>query len=501
MERFLKHHKDAPEGPIVLATPAQHGPIIHDLNPAAVAEGLSRGQRMVDARALCPQVAVFDAAPRADRAALKRLASWARRWSPWATVDGDDGVLLDITGCAHLFGGEAALLNEITQRFQSLAISARTAIAPTRGAAWALARFARQDMIVTPETLADALSPLPVAGLRISAPDELLLRRVGLKTIGQLMTVPRAALAKRFTTKAEAVHPLVRLDEVLGKRPAPLSPLPHRPRLRVLQPLLEPIADVPAVEAVLHPMINRLAKLLEAEGKGTRALKFEGFRTDGTRAVLHVATSRPSRAPKHLARLFKDRLETLDAGFGFDAVALEAVRAEVLEAAPADLTGVANLEGDEAALMDRLSARLGERAVLRTVLQESHIPERALSWVPALHYRPPARPISTRAILPQRPHRLFDPPEEIQVTYGVPEDPPRAFTWRRKTHKVAKVEGPERLAPEWWREAKGARLRDYYRVEDDVGRRYWLFRYGRFGDGRGLYEDAPPQWFLHGLFA
>ncbi|MEM7568396.1 MAG: DNA polymerase Y family protein, partial [Pseudomonadota bacterium] len=435
-------------------------------------------------------------------------ASWARRWSPWVSTEGEDGLLLDVTGCAHLFGGEEALLEQIRARFAKLHITVRLALAPTRAAAWALARYGPAQSIVTPSSLQKAVSPLPVAALNIDDAAQLLLRRVGLKTIGQLMAVPTAALAKRFNggaltrqKKAAPIHPLVRLDEMFGKRAAPLSPLPHRPRLRVVQSLMEPIGDVSAVEAVLFPLIDRLATLLDTEGKGTRALKLEAFRTDGTRAIVFAATSRPTRQPAHMRRLFKDKLETVDAGFGFDAIALEAVRAQPLEAVPADLSGAAGLEGDEAALIDRLSARLGQRAVLRPVPVESHLPERAIRWEPALHYSPPKKPVQLPLSLPQRPHRLFEPPEEIDVTYGVPEDPPRAFTWRRKTHRVAKVEGPERLAPEWWRQGPMTRLRDYYRVEDDAGRRYWLFRYGRFGDGRGAFEDAPPQWFLHGLFA
>lgn len=513
MERCLRANAEALKDvdlavPLVLAQPAQHGPVVYDVNAAAKAEGIGRGQRMVDARALVPQVKAMDADPHGDRAALKRLASWARRWSPWVTSDGADGLILDVTGCAHLFGGEAALLQQISRRFEALHVSARLALAPTRGAAWALARYGAHQAIVQPEGLKQALAPLPVAALQIDEAAQLLLRRVGLKTIGHLLSVPRSALAKRFNAgalktklKQAPVHPLVRLDEVFGKRAAPLSPLPHRPRLRVLQSLMEPIGDVSAVEGVLFPLIDRLASLLEGEGKGTRALKLEAFRTDGTRAVLFVATSRPTRQPAHMRRLFKDKLETMDAGFGFDAIALEAVRAQALEAVPADLTGAAGLEGDEAALMDRLSARLGEAAVLRPVPHESHLPERAISWQPALHYQPPKKPFGRPPDLIQRPHRLFDPPEEIQVTYGVPEDPPRAFVWRRKTHRVAKVEGPERLAPEWWRQGPKTRLRDYYRVEDEAGRRYWLFRYGRFGDGRSPWEDAPPQWFMHGVFA
>lgn len=481
---------------------AQHGPVVYDVNSAALKVGLQRGQRIVDAKALCPQLISFEADPRSDAHALRRLAAWCRRWSPWVGQDGDDGLLMDATGCAHLFGGERAMLGEIEARIAGLAITTRTAMAPTRGAAWALARYGPNYSVVTEGHIVKHLAALPVVALRIEAAAELLLRRVGLKTVGQLIEIPRAALGARFgqgnlktLSKKDGPHPLLRLDQALGLRDEPLSPAPHRLRLRVMQLLLEPIGHVEAVDHVLGDLAVRLCELLRDAGQGTRAIKLEGYRVDGGRAVLHVAASRPTRTAHHIHRLFQDKLETLDAGFGFDAIALEAVRAEALDAIATDLSGAANLDGNAAQLIDRLVGRLGDGAVLRPTLQESHIPERAVVWSHALDYRPPVRPkLPIKTI---RPHRLFSPPEEIDVTYGVPEDPPKSFTWRRQLRRVTRFEGPERIAPEWWRVGKRTRLRDYYRVEDDQGRRFWLFRYGLYGDGR---SEAAPRWFVHGLF-
>lgn len=488
--------------PAALTLEAQHGPVIYDVTPAALAEGLRRGQRVVDAKTLVPQLLTYAADTRGDSAALRRLAAWCRRWSPWVSVDDVDGLLIDASGCAHLFGGEAAMLKQIEARLKTLQLNVRTAMAPTRGAAWALARYGPARSVVPAGHVVAALSPLPITALRITHASELLLRRVGLKTIGQLIDVPRAALTKRFgkgnlktISKSEGVHPLLRLDEALGLRDEPLSPAPHRPRLRVVQPLLEPIAHVEAVEMVLEGLCARLCKLLVDAGQGTRAVKLEGYRVDGGRAALHVAVSQATRTAFHICRLFKDKLETMDAGFGFDAIALEAVRTQPLDALPADLSGEVARDGDGAQLLDRLSARLGAASILRPILHESHMPERAVRWARALDYQPPRRMPAPRRAL--RPHRLFEPPEEIQVTYGVPEDPPKTFIWRRRPHRVAKVEGPERLAPEWWRTGKATRLRDYYRIEDDAGRRYWLFRYGLYGDGR---SEEAPRWYMHGVF-
>lgn len=502
MDRFRKAHDVAAQQPCALTRDAQHGLVVYDLNCAAQHEGLSRGQRVVDAKALCPSLRTPGADLGGDAQALRRLAAWCRRWSPWVTIDGADGLLMDVTGCAHLFGGEEALLEAVEQRLMAIGLQARLAIAPTRGAAWALARCGPARACVPTGAVVKALSPLPVAGLRIDPPAELLLRRVGLKTIGHLIEIPRAALGSRFSqgnlkalSKKEGPHPLLRLDQALGLRDEPISPVPHRPRLRVIQPLLEPIGHVEAVAHVLEGLSQRLCQLLGDAGQGTRALKLEGYRVDGGRAAVHAAASRPTRTPHHIVQLFQEKLEGLDAGFGFDAIALEAVRAEPLEAVASDLSGAASLEGDAAQLLDRLSARLGHSAVLRPVLMESHVPERAVSWVSALEYCAPIRPSLTIKII--RPHRLFDPPEEIDVTYGVPEDPPKSFIWRRQPHRVRRVQGPERIAPEWWRTGKQTRLRDYYRVEDDEGRRFWVFRYGLYGDGR---SEAAPRWFMHGLF-
>ncbi|WP_199798184.1 Y-family DNA polymerase [Aurantiacibacter aquimixticola] len=483
-------------GPIVLSREDTHGPVIHAVTPAARDAGARVGVRVVDARALDPSLKVEEADPAGDAAWLARLAIWCRRWCPASAVDGDDGLVLDTGGADHLWGGEAAMLEDIVSRFRRLGHGVRLAVAPTHGAAWALARHGAQGNIRQhAEGLEKALAPLPVTALRLDAETVLLLRRLGLKTIGQLAAVPRLSLARRFRTMVSRGKPLEtplrQLDRALGRAPEPLVAATPPQRFRVVRRLAEPLPDP---YPHLMPLLQELCGKLDAADHGVRRLRFEAFRADGDVGYVEVATASPVRAPEHLVRLFDERLDRLDPLYGFDAFAMEALWTEPL--APAQV----RLDGDEAdgvaaaRLVDRLIARLGPDAVMRPMARESHVPERAEGWIGVLAPKaaPPAPPPER-----ERPLRMLRHPEEIRVLYAVPEGPPAQFVWRHQTHRIARHEGPERIAPEWWREKSTARLRDYYRVEDSEGRRYWLFREGLHGDGRG--DD--PRWFLHGMFA
>ncbi len=478
--------------PQALAAEGAHGPVIHAVNRAAGLAGVSVGARVVDMRALCPALRVEYADPQGDRTALDRLALWARRWCPWTiaddwapagTVGGSHGLILDTTGSDHLWGGEAAMLAGMEADLSALGLSARLALAPTWGAAWALARFGPVRAICAPT------APLPVAALRLDGETVLLLNRLGLRTIGHLADLPRLSLARRFPRGAPAQNPLIRLDQVTGHLPEPVSapdaPPVFRSDARLAEPILDPSHHLPGLCAGL---CEQLAKARH----GARRLRLTVYRTDGEISRIEATCARPSRDPAHLAFLFRDRLERINPGFGFDLISLEAPATEALAARQADLAGDPDSGQDLSQLVDRLTARFGRTALAQVQPVASHIPERSETRIPPLAAPPAVRPRPT-----ERPQRLFDHPEEIGVLHTVPEGPPAQFQWRRRSYRVARYQGPERIAPEWWQDKPGTRLRDYFKVEDTEGHRFWLYREGRADDGRG----GAPRWFLHGIFA
>lgn len=480
--------------PFALVVDGPHGQLVHAVTLATRKASIRPTQRVTDARAICPNLILQPHCEVAAGRALSRLAECSGRWSPLASTSGSDGLLLDLTGGAHLWGGEAGTMRAMIDAFASLGHSARIAIAPTVGAAWALARHGgRRRMRVDADKTEARLAPLPAESLRLDPTTVLLLGRLGLKTVGALSAVPRTPLARRFTATEPSFNPLIRLDQATGRLHEPVSPHISTPPVRVVRRVTEPVTHVSMVEALLDDMVPALVRDLENRGHGLRRALLQAYRVDGGVERMEVETARPTRDVLHVRRLFDGRLEHFDAGFGFDAFALTAVRAEPLSAAQPGLMGEESGELALARLIDRLVSKLGPAHVRRPVFVESHVPERSFRWVCALE----STPSHLRPEAPPRPLRLLDRPERIDVLYATPEGAPRRFTWRRRAHLIAKVEGPERIAPEWWRARPGARERDYYRVEDADGRRYWLFRHGRFGDG----AEGEPGWYLHGLFA
>jgi protein ImuB len=371
----------------------------------------------------------------------------------------------------------------------------------------------------------EQLVPLPVSALRLDPETVRTLERLGLKTIGALMEMSRLALARRFRGAEDVVGAL---DRALGRKPEPLTAAPANSPPRALLKLEEPATHPEAASQALERLVPKLVPELEERRLGARRLSLTGYRVDGSIAVASAATAIPSREPKHLLRLLADKAAALDPEFGFDAFILQADWCEPLGAAQESLVEEPSGERELARLVDRLTVKLGPRRVQRPQAEESHLPERASGWVAAissslsrsdgeggrstkssgggvwrrpLHHAasrhgPPPQPRTGAREELERPQRLLDRPEAIDVIYATPEGMPRRFVWRRAVHDIARVEGPERIAPEWWRQPSSARLRDYYRVEDAEGRRYWIYREGLSGDGRG----GLPAWFIHGLF-
>jgi protein ImuB len=459
------------------------------VDAAARRLGLSAGQKATDAAALAPELMLADAEPQADAAALAALVDWCVRFSPAVAADPPDGLFLDVEGLAHLWGGEAALLADFRERLARAGLSMRLALADTAGAAWALARYGA-DGTIAPRGGAEALlAPLPPAALRLEPETAAQLERLGLKTLSQLFAMPRAPFARRFGAAA-----LARLDQALGRAKEALAfrrpPTPWLARLAFAEPISQP----EDLARATGDIAARLCARLEAAGRGGRRYELAFHRLDGRAQTVEIGLSLAARDPVRLARLFIPRLETVDPGFGIEAVTLAA--REVAPLVPRQGRLDADREAaveDLAPLIDRLTARLGEGRVWKAAPVESHVPELAVGRGPAL-----AELASGWDPQVPRPLRLFARPQPIEAMAPIPDDPPVQFRWLGQLHRVRRAEGPERVAEEWWKrpleDADPARVRDYYRLEDQQGRRFWVFRAGLYAAGQ------PAKWWMHGLF-
>jgi protein ImuB len=488
---------------LALVATSESGQRITALNAAARRLGLSPGMALADARAIHPALQVAHADLAGDDQALIRLALWCQSYSPFTRAEPPDGVSLDITGCAHLFGGEEGLIETLAGRLEDFGLTARLAVAPTIGAAWGLARHAPDPrLVVQREGLHQHLAPLSAAALRLPPEMLLSLDKLGLKKIGDLLGKPRAPLAARFGPQI-----LRRLDEALGHEEESFAPLGPPVLHFAVCHFVEPVITQKAVEIAVGRLTRDLAASLERAGKGARRMELQLFRVDGWLEALPLATSTATRDPRHLARLFCERLDRIEdrAGFGFEAARLVAHLVEDKAAQQEDMDGAAAAAGSDgiAPLLDRLVNRFGAARVTRPLPRPSYVPERAAGFASVLEetehhdWFAHARIVEDGAAF-ARPLFLFATPEPIAAIAEVPDGPPTRFEWRRRAYRVARAEGPERIAPEWWLVPAGAdrTTRDYYRVEDEAGHRLWLFR-------DGLYErgGAAPRWFVHGVFA
>ena len=461
--------------------------------PRAQAAGVEAGQKLSDARAVCPVLTVHEADPAGDEAALVRLARWCERYSPLAAADAPDGLWLDITGCAHLWGGEAALAEDLCARLARAGHRSQAAVADTPGAAWALARVMGPGVRIVQGP--EVLDALPIAILRLEPRTVGELRRVGLRTVGEMARLGRGELSARF-----GPAPVLRLDQATGRVAEqiawPRAPAAWEERLA----LAEPIQTPDDLWRALDLLTERLCVRLRAEGQGGRLFTAEFFRVDGERPAVTVATALPTREAPYLHKLLAAKLDTVDPGFGVEVVRLVADRLARLPPTQGEMAGPGGEEaGRLMTVLDRVINRSGPERVWRSAPQGSHVPERAA--VRAAVMNAPAWPDEDE---PEgsdpdgRPLRLMARPEPIDAMAVMPDEPPLRFTWRGASHRVRAATGPERIAREWWRvglpdgEARpeADRVRDYYRVEDTEGARFWVFRAGM----------APGRWFLHGVF-
>jgi protein ImuB len=518
--RFQPTRSPLPEAstkPLVLVEGGQRGLRIMSVNAAAEAAGVRAGDALADARAVLPSLAVRDTRAQADKAALRKLAHWLGRYGiarnaygvALETGSGQRircyGLWVDIAGVAHLYGGERVLLADLAARLARFGLTARLGLADTLGAAHALAWYGSGCSIAPAGDMTEVLAPLPVAALRLDRARVHLLSRLGFKQIGALTGVPRLSLEKRFRSSQDGQRVLLRLDQALGLRAEPRRPLIEPPVLTVRQSFAAPLISSDALEHETAALVGTFCTRLEAQNVGTQAVRLTLYRSDGTTCQVVAAFSRAVRSTDHIFRLLREKLSGVDLGFGVDLMTLDAVRTQQIACDQATLTagGCVTHVGRNADLVDRLVNRLGSSRVTRLAARASHRPERRSVRVEALAAGPcdfagsPARAVAVSAAPPAF---LLAVPEAITVLAEIPTGAPARFIWRRLAHRVVRAEGPQRIAPEWWLElvpGSRTRPRDYYRVEDDAGARFWVFRDGDYSSA----DDVPPAWFVHGLVA
>jgi protein ImuB len=470
--------------------------------------GLKIGMGLADARAMYPSLPVVDADPEADRRFLEAIADWCDRYTPLVGLDSPDGLLLDVTGCEHLYGGEAALARDLVTRLTQQGLRVRVAVADTVGCAWGVARYGKPCVVPRGETEA-AVLPLPIAALRVDHEMVADLKTAGLICVADLATRPRAPFAARFGKGL-----LIRLDQALGAADEPITPRLPVPAAMAEQRFPDPIARESDVLGTIERLARQLVPVLERRGEGGRLFQVALFRADGKVHRLEIGTGSPLRDPARVRKLFEERLAVLgdacDPGFGYDMVRLSALVTERTDPAQTGLAGPDHAE-ELAHLIDRLGARFGLRRVMRLVPQDTHIPEYAVASVPAhgvKEFPSALSPPEQDSLGAPRPIRLLSKPQTIAVIHQVPDGPVARFrwmkdgdewpeVWKQDWQEIVACEGPERIAMEWWRNDRGEKLeRDYFRVESETGARFWLYREGCQQSGK-----LVPRWYMHGFLA
>ncbi|MGF9566289.1 DNA polymerase Y family protein [Neorhizobium sp. JUb45] len=484
-------------GPVVCVAFADNTLRLVGCDEEAGRLGLRLGQGLAEARAICPNVIVIDEDQAADHRLLEGIADWCDRYTPLVALEGRNGLFLDITGCAHLMGGEAALLEDILNRLSQMGLEVRGAISSSPGLSWAVCHYG-DNRVVRDENREEALAPLPVAALRLGPNTVAALQKLGLKRVADLMRTPRAPLVRRFGAEV-----MLRLDQACGDDEEPISPRRPVASLSAERRLADPIKSEDDILFVTRQIAQCLLSGFEARGAGGRLFELVLFRIDGQVSRISAGASRPLRDADRITALFTERLASLqshlDIGFGYEILRLNVLHHEPFESVQSDLAATDRRHLSLSTFVDQVAARLGPDCLQTYQLRESHIPERAEIFVPAIEALPLGKQMpETPAVLSrsERPLRLFRVPEPLEsFAAEIPDGPPTRFRWRRLTHQVARAEGPERLSPEWWLDDEEAATRDYFRLESTAGYRFWIFR-------KGLYDRDPTQrWFMHGLFA
>ena len=471
--------------PFVVAAPDHGRLVITAANIIAESQGIGPGMVAADAKALVPSLKVIDDIPGKTSKLLKAIGEWCIRYTPIIAIDLPDGLLLDVSGCTHLWGGEKEYLREIVNRLKSKGYDVRAAMADTIGAAWAIARFGKVTPIIEPGTQVSALLQLPPVALRLEPAILKRMQKLGLRTISSFITMQRSALRRRFGSDL-----LLRLDQAVGNVNEPIQPLqpiePYQERL----PCLEPIRTATGIEIAIQRLLEGICGRLQQEGLGLRAGILKCYRVDGKIIQIQIGTHKASHHAGHLFKLFELKIASIEPALGIELFILEVPKVE--EVSPSQeviWSGTPNLEDHALTeLLDKLAGKFGTDKIHRYLPVEHYWPERSIKLASSLA----EKPVITWPTDRSRPIQLLSKPEAIAVTAPIPDYPPMLFIYKGKRHKIKNADGPERIEREWWLD-KGEH-RDYYHVEDEDGQRYWLFRSGH-------YSGNQSQWFIHGFFA
>ena len=483
-EKIIISRPELKNIPFVVSKPERNRMVIKAASRTAMEQGITRGMVVADARAIMPQLMVLTYKTDMEEKLLSRLAIWCLRFTPVAGTDGEDGLLLDISGCPHLWGGERTYRETIIQKLNQIGFTVKAAIADTIGAAWAVARYSHTGFIVPPGHQIEAIKPLPPAALRLEPLILQRLQKLGFSRIGQFIQMPNQALRRRFGQTL-----LQRIHQALGQAIEQFQPVQEKIIYQKRLPCLDPVKTRAAIDIALKTVTEQLCQQLTAEGKGLRTAIFKCYRTDGQIQEIKIGTHRPLRNVSHLLKLFEQKISTIRPGWGIELFILEAPITEDLSAQQESLWHISNHKQTELSnLLDRIMAKTGSNTVQRYLPAEHFWPERSFRNAVSIFEKAETLWRSDQ----RRPVVILPRPEKIEVTVPLPDYPPMMFIHRYKRHTIKKADGPERIEREWWQD-KG-KIRDYYIVEDEMGARYWLFRSGQYG-------QHEPEWFLHGFFA
>ncbi len=482
-DRLVKTTPELRDKPFLLYAPEHGRMVVRAASQNLTREGISPGMVVADVRAIFPEVEVFPEDTVAERKLLKDLAEWCLRYTPVVATDSPNGLILDISGCPHLWGGERSYLEAIITRLRKGGYDVRAAIADTVGAVWAVAHYGKNETIVESGKQEEALSPLSPAALRLESSTLQRMEKLGFRQIGQILGIPRLNLRRRFGDDM-----LVRLEQALGSVQEFLQPIQPAPVYEERLPCLEPIRTAPGIEIALKRLLETMCERFFREGKGMHTGIFKGFRIDGETVQISIGTNRASRNAAHLFKLFELKIPELEPALGIELFTLEVSMVEdIIETQEALWSTATRDQAAVSELLDNIAGKVGMQTIHRYLPQEHHWPESSVKEVSSLEKQPETEWLTDRP----RPIHLLSKPQPIEVMVMLPDYPPMHFRHKGELIRIVRADGPERIEQEWW--LQSGPPRDYYRVEDENGVRYWLFRLG-------LYETLRPQWFLHGYF-